>query len=133
MRIPTLIAILFLSVWSLTACKGTEAPAVVEISREDYVRTAPGNSLVLDVRTPEEFAAGHVENALNIPHDRLAERLPEIQQFATAPVVVYCKSGRRAGLATELLAEAGFTNLRHLTGDMDGWIAAGYPVEKDGP
>lgn len=132
MRIPTLIAILFLSVWGLSACKGTEAPAVVEISREEYVRTAPGSSLVLDVRTPEEFAAGHVENALNIPHDRLAERLPEIQKFATAPVVVYCKSGRRAGLATELLAEAGFTNLRHLTGDMDGWIAAGYPVAKDG-
>jgi len=133
MRILALIAILSLSTFNLSGCKGTEAPVATEISREEYVRTAPGSSLVLDVRTPEEYAAGHVKNAFNIPHDRLAERMSEIQKFATAPVVVYCKSGRRAAIATELLARSGFTNLRHLTGDMDGWIAAGYPVTKDGP
>lgn len=133
MRIMALIAILFLSGWSLSACNATEAPVATEISREEYVRTAPGSSFVLDVRTPEEYAAGHVENAFNIPHDRLAEKMSEIQKFANVPVVVYCKSGGRAAIATELLAESGFTNLRHLTGDMDGWIAAGYPVTKDGP
>lgn len=128
MRILALIALLF-----FLACNGKDAPAVTEISREEFVQTAPGSSVVLDVRSPEEYAAGHVKNALNVPHDRLAERMSDIQKFASVPVVVYCKSGGRAGMAIEELRKAGFTNLRHLTGDMDGWIEAGYSVAKDGP
>ena len=128
MRILALIAILF-----FLACDGTEAPAATEISREEFVRTTVGSSVVLDVRSPEEYAAGHIKNALNVPHDRLAERMSDIQRFASVPVVVYCKSGSRAGKAIEALGKAGFTNLRHLTGDMDGWIEAGHAVAKDGP
>lgn len=114
------------------ACQAPEESTVVEISREELAVPAPETRLILDVRTPEEFAAGHVEGAVNIPHDQIAARLPEIERYAQAPVVVYCRSGRRAGLAAEVLGEAGFTNLHHLTGDMEGWIAAGLPVETDG-
>lgn len=130
MRIQALIAIAF-----LLACEAgpTEvAPVVPEISLEDFSRQAPGSSLILDVRTPEEYAAGHIPNALNIPHDRLAEQIGPIQKFADAPVVVYCKSGRRAAMAAAVLSEAGFTKLSHLTGDMDGWAAAGLPVKQNG-
>jgi len=125
-------------IWVLTAmltvfaCQAAEAPTVAEISREELAIEAPETRLILDVRTPEEFAAGHVENAVNIPHDQLAGRLPEIERYAQAPVVIYCRSGRRAGLAADVLSEAGFTNLLHLTGDMEGWIAAGLPVATDG-
>jgi rhodanese-related sulfurtransferase len=128
MRILALIAICF-----TLACEAADAPIVTEISREEFAKQPSGTSLILDVRTSAEYAAGHIENALNIPHDQLPERLPQIQEYAGVPVVVYCKSGGRAAQAVEVLAAAGFTNVRHLAGDMDGWGAAGLPVETDGP
>jgi phage shock protein E len=131
MRILALIAILVLV--GCDALQSDVALAVPEISLEEFSRQTPGTSLILDVRTPKEYAAGHIPNALNIPHDALAERIGQIQNFAGAPVVVYCKSGTRAAQAAEVLSKAGFRNARHLTGDMDGWVAAGYPVKKDGP
>jgi phage shock protein E len=88
--------------------------------------------LVLDVRTPAEFAEGHVPHAINLPHDQLEARLAELAPGGDRTVVVYCKSGKRAAIASEILAEAGFSDLRHLTGDMDGWRAAGLPVEREG-
>jgi phage shock protein E len=83
--------------------------------------------LLLDVRTPEEFAAGHIPGAVNIPYDQVAAHLEEIPKGEE--VVLYCHSGRRAGLAAETLTAHGYTKLAHLTGDMQGWQAAGRPVE----
>jgi phage shock protein E len=83
--------------------------------------------LLLDVRTPEEFAAGHVPGAVNIPYDQVASRLNEIPK--SDEVVLYCHSGRRAGLAMETLAANGYTKLAHLSGDMQGWQSAGRRVE----
>jgi rhodanese-related sulfurtransferase len=87
--------------------------------------TAP---LILDVRTPEEFAAGHIPGAVNLPHTSLSERLGELGDDPDREIVVHCKSGRRAALAQAALGQAGFTRIRHLDGDMDGWLAAGLPV-----
>ena len=129
MRILLLIALLV-----LTACGGEEAsgiPGATEVAPEVFGSKPIGTYLILDVRTPKEFAAGHLKNALNIPHDRLAERMSDFRKYANVPVLVYCKSGRRAELAIGVLSEAGFTNLNHLTGDMDGWLEAGYPVTKE--
>jgi len=109
-----------------------EPTRVTEISQDELMHEQPGTSLILDVRTPEEFAAGHIAHARNVSHDRIAEALPELQAYASTPIVLYCRSGRRAGLAAEVLAKAGFSDLRHLTGDMQGWEAAGLPVEKGG-
>ena len=88
----------------------------------------PGHLIVLDVRTPEEFAAGHVPGAKNVPYDLVAARLGEIPR--DKDVVLYCKSGRRAGLAADVLAANGYTRLSHLEGDMTAWVANGRPVEK---
>jgi len=82
---------------------------------------------VLDVRTAEEFVAGHVPGALNIPHDQLAARLAEVPK--DQDVVLYCRSGRRAGMAAEVLAANGYTRLEHLEGDMAAWLDQGRPVE----
>jgi rhodanese-related sulfurtransferase len=106
--------------------------AVAEIAQQTLLAQPAGESLVLDVRTPEEYAAGHVPNAINVPHDQIEARLAELEARKNGPVVVYCKSGRRAGIAAEALSKAGFTNLLHLTGDMEAWSAAGLPVEKAG-
>ena len=82
---------------------------------------------LLDVRRPDEFAAGHIPGAVNIPYDQVAARLGEIPK--DDEVVLYCHSGRRAGLAAEVLAANGYTKLAHLQGDMQGWQSAGRPVE----
>jgi rhodanese-related sulfurtransferase len=86
--------------------------------------------VVLDVRTPEEFAAGHVPGAVNVPHDQVAARLGELGKFRDNDVVVYCRSGRRSELALSVLEQAGFKRLGHLEGDMNAWSAAGRPTAK---
>jgi phage shock protein E len=83
---------------------------------------------VLDVRSPEEFAEGHVPGAVNVPYDQVSGRLGEIPR--DKDVVLYCRSGRRAGLAADVLAAHGYRRLSHLEGDMPEWIARGRPVEK---
>lgn len=63
-----------------------------------------GGALLLDVRTPTEFAGGHVEGALNIPVQSLAQRIGELPKGKQ--IVVYCKSGRRSAVATKMIHEA---------------------------
>jgi phage shock protein E len=86
--------------------------------------------LVIDVRSAEEYAAGHVPGAVNIPQDQVASRLAEIPK--DKEVVLYCRSGRRAGLAADTLEANGYKNLQLLQGDMPGWEKAGLPVEVAG-
>ncbi|NJD31238.1 MAG: rhodanese-like domain-containing protein [Gammaproteobacteria bacterium] len=82
---------------------------------------------LIDARTPQEYAAGHVPGAVNIPYDQVAAHLGEIPK--DKDVVVYCHSGRRAGLAAETLEKAGYKRLLHLQGDMQAWQKDGRPVE----
>jgi rhodanese-related sulfurtransferase len=82
---------------------------------------------VLDVRTPEEYVTGHVPGAVNIPHEQVAARLAEVPK--DKDVVLYCRSGRRAAMAAEVLAANGYSRLKYLQGDMPAWVAQGRPVE----
>lgn len=70
---------------------------------------------IIDVREPFEYAGGHIEGAINVPVGVLAEGVPP--QLAALPmgqeIVVYCQSGSRAAMATELLQRFGFTNVRN--------------------
>jgi len=86
--------------------------------------------VVLDVRTGAEFAEGHVPGARNISHDEVGARLGELAGARDKDLVIYCRSGRRTGIAIETLRQAGFTRLLHLDGDFLGWTAAGRPVER---
>ena len=79
---------------------------------------SPGARLV-DVRTPSEFAAGHIPGAINIPLQQLDSRLTELQPKDTA-VVLYCRSGSRSGNAARMLKNAGFAAVHNL-GPMSRW------------
>lgn len=85
----------------------------------------------MDVRTPEEFAGGHVGAARNHPLDKLAaEHLAADPTWAkNAPVFVLCRSGRRAVPAAAVFAAAGFVDVAIVEGGTEAWIAAGFPVE----
>lgn len=83
--------------------------------------------LVLDVRSDEEFARGHVPGAVNVPYDQVAARIDELG--APREVVVYCERGPRASKAAAVLSGVGFA-VKHLAGDMSGWREAGLPIER---
>jgi rhodanese-related sulfurtransferase len=119
---------LLLALLLLPALALAGAPA--DISRAELqARQAEGAAIVLvDVRSPEEFAAGHIPGAVNIPVDQVAGRLDEFRAFGDREIVLYCRSGRRAGQAAEVLSAAGIGGLRHLAGDFPAWQAAGGPV-----
>jgi len=116
------------------AARAGDAPAPATLVSQDALsaRQAVHDAalVVLDVRTPEEYAAGHVPGAINIPHDQVESRLAELAAARDQDVVVYCRSGKRAALALEVLQKNGFTRLGHLEGDMEEWSARGRPVDK---
>jgi phage shock protein E len=89
--------------------------------------------VVLDVRTPAEFAAGHVPGARNIPHDLLQSSIDSLAGARHKQVVLYCRSGRRTLLAAEVLQKSGFKRLAHLEGDFLAWESEQRPIERSAP
>lgn len=105
--------------------------ATEQISQQDYLQAAKSASsemVLLDVRSAQEYAQGHIAGAINISHNEIEAKLNELAPFKDKTIVVYCRSGRRAAFAEGILAKNGFNKLRHLTGDMNGWLAADLPV-----
>lgn len=88
--------------------------------------------LLIDVRQPEEFTGplGHIQGARLIPLGTLPHRLHELEAFRAHPVVTTCKAGGRSNQAATLLLDAGFTDVRSLTGGMGRWNELGYPIER---
>ncbi|HHB78301.1 MAG TPA: rhodanese-like domain-containing protein [Saprospiraceae bacterium] len=72
----------------------------------DFKKMAQDGALLLDVRTKEEFDAGHIDGAINIDHNVIKNHLDEIRAY-NKPVIAYCRSGRRSGIATNILNKAG--------------------------
>ncbi len=87
-----------------------------------------GKVQVIDVRTPSEYAEGHVPGALNIPHMSILARKAELA--SDSELVFICAVGQRSALACEFAAAAGFRDLFNVEGGTDGWIKAGYRVDK---
>lgn len=83
---------------------------------------------VIDVRTPGEFASGHIVGSYNVPLPDLAEHRTELTDAATGPVVLVCQSGRRAETAEQQLRSAGLHNVHVLAGGVNDWKASGHPL-----
>jgi phage shock protein E len=110
----------------------TDAPSQASISNDalqQRIEASEPGFVVLDVRTPEEYAEGHVPGAINMPHDTVSQHLSALSDARDKEIIVYCRSGRRAAIAIDALREAGFAHVTHLEGDMLGWEAAQLPVE----
>lgn len=94
-------------------------------------RIGRGNApVVFDVRTQQEYEAGHVPGAINIPHTDIAARAGEFSVYEDREVVVYCGTGKRAAMAEADLRAAGFKNVLDLDGHMQEWEADGYPLDQ---
>ena len=75
-----------------------------------------GDAFWIDVRSAEEYATGHVSPAVNIPHTEIVARIGEVTTDKDAEIYLYCRSGRRSGLAKDALEQAGYTNVVNLGG-----------------
>ncbi len=101
----------------------------VDLSHETvWDMYAKDEIVVIDVRQPEEYAAGHIPGARLIPLGELPDRLEEIPQDER--VVVVCRSGNRSSRAQRILAEEGFDYAHNMLGGMNAWQQAGYDVDK---
>ncbi|MBX3062194.1 MAG: rhodanese-like domain-containing protein [Anaerolineae bacterium] len=118
-----LIVVVGVAVWNLTSSSGTAKLTPQEYQRT-FVSTATQH-LLLDVRTPEEFASEHITGAVNISLQSLTLRLSEVPR--DIPVVIYCHSGNRSAQAASILRNAGYTNIYDL-GGINAWTAAGLPT-----
>lgn len=91
---------------------------------------AEGSTVVVDVRTPDEFKEGHIKGAKNIDimADDFEAQLGKLDK--TKPTLVHCQAGGRSMRALKVFEKLGFKNLIHLDEGFGGWEAAGKPVEK---
>lgn len=105
-------------------------PAVAPTELQTRLQAASARPVIIDVRRADEFAAGHVEGALNVAHTAiLANPAASLTASKDAEIILYCGTGRRASAAIEALRSAGYTNLKHLEGDYPGWAKlAGSPA-----
>lgn len=121
-----------------TAADTTSVPAVSDVAATGAVKVSPtdgaaliesmGTELtVIDVRTPAEFAAGHLDGAVNMDVEggQFSAMIADLPKDAA--FMVYCQSGRRSALAAQAMVDAGFTEVYDLGGIAD-WQAAGLPV-----
>lgn len=100
----------------------------VDVARLKAERDAGKVKVLVDVRTPAEFAGGHVPGAINIPLDEVEARASEIPAQPGDLVYVVCEVGGRSSRAADLLAAKGRTTA-NVQGGTRAWRAAGYPVE----
>lgn len=96
---------------------------------EQAIRDA---DLLLDVREPEEFQAGHLAGAINIPRGLLEFKLTASPELSARDlkVVLYCKTSGRAALAADAMQAMGYLNVRSISGGIDAWVETGRPVVK---
>ena len=100
----------------------TAAAAVQLINRE--------RAVVVDVSETEEFAAGHVGGAKNVPVGQLEQRLPEVVKNKTVPLIIVCPNGMRAKRALAVAKKLGYDKAQVLAGGLKSWKEANLPVEK---
>jgi rhodanese-related sulfurtransferase len=143
-RRHALAALLLAAVTSIAACATVVAPpaaspaasaattagAVAALPLEVVVAEASalrdGGALILDVREPDEWVAGHIPDATLIPLGELAGRVAEVP--TDRQVVVVCRSGNRSASGRDILLAAGHPGVTSMAGGMNDWAAAGYPT-----
>lgn len=127
------VVLLFLCMGLLCACSGdsavsTESEGYKAVDGYYQITQAEAKELmdsekdyiILDVRTEEEYEAGHIENAILIPHTEIGQRAEKELKDKNQLILVYCRSGNRSKTASKILAELGYTNVMEF-GGINSW------------
>ena len=123
MKRTYLALILLMSFDALSAELWSVAQLQKAISKSDH------KPVLLDVRTQSEYNDGHIQDAINIPHDQLLKEPQLVSAYKDSQMVVFCRSGVRAGKVIEMLEGLGFKEIIDIDGDMLAWNEAGHSVE----
>lgn len=125
-KVIALVAVLLIG---LSACAGESNAAVTNLNVAEFANVlATEDVVILDVRTPAEFADGHIANAINIDAQsgNFAAEIEGLDKTKT--YAVYCRSGNRSGTATQIMAEAGFSKLYNMNGGTIDWTNSGFAL-----
>ncbi|MEX2353299.1 MAG: rhodanese-like domain-containing protein [Gammaproteobacteria bacterium] len=122
------VAILSLLLWNLFGdmIMGINQLEPGELTR----RINHEHAVVIDVRSAEDYQAGHIMDAVNIPEGELQNRKKEIEKYRKKPVVVYCQNGTTSNRAVRLLKADGFPDVSGLKGGLMSWQKAGMPLSR---
>ena len=96
----------------------------------EAVRAGASGLVVVDVRSPGEYAATHIRGSYNLPLDALPEVAPQLRSLRGETVALVCRTGMRAGQAETLLRNAGVESARVLPGGIESWEQAGLPLDR---
>ena len=117
-----IMLLISLSLFGLTACKdGSNTPTYEQITAQEAktIMDSETDYIIFDARTQEEFAEGHIENAILIPEYEIKDRAEKELPDKDALILVYCRSGRRSKIASEELVRLGYTNVKEFGGIID--------------
>jgi len=105
-----------------------KASGLINVEATDAVKLINNDALVIDIRSADAFAGGHIVNAKNIPSDELDGRLAQLEQHKNDPIIAVCDNGITSTRAVNTLRGAGFESTYGLKGGMSNWNQAGLPV-----
>ena len=120
MKISKLLVVIL--TMALSSCSSGAVNASYEqINAEQarFLMKTEKDYVIIDSRTQEEFDAGHIEGAIMIPEYEMADRAPEMLKKKDQLILVYCRSGRRSKIASQVLVELGYTNVKEFGGIID--------------
>ena len=99
-------------------------------SAQDVVRLMNHNALILDIRAPDLFAAGHLSGARHVTPEQLAKAAEAFKKYKDKPIVLYCESGSVSAAAVRSFASQGFTKVCSLRGGVAAWRSDNLPLSK---
>ena len=118
-----IMLLISLSLFGMTACDGENGKASTyeQITAEQAktIMDTEKDYVIIDARTEEEFAEGHIENAILIPEYEIKDRAEKELSDKEQLILVYCRSGRRSKIASEELVKLGYTNVKEFGGIID--------------
>jgi len=121
--------------WQATMVKDWVAKAKVDVKKVSAADVKAAidkkeKAVLLDVRDPNEYAAGHLPGAINVSRGTLEFNIWDKVADKDAKIYVYCKTAGRSAFATKTLNELGYKNAVLMDAQLEDWIKAGYPVER---
>ncbi len=131
-----LLAIMAVSAIALlSGCSSQQSQVFKTISPDEAYRLIQENAnnpdfVIIDIRTPQEYKAGHIPNAINIDYysPTFKEKLDKLDKSKT--YLIYCRTGHRTGNTMPVMKELGFQKVYEIRGGITAWASKGYPVVK---
>lgn len=126
---PLLIGALLLSFFLVIFSElRRKARGVTTLEPQEAIKLINSDAVVIDLRSPEAFARGHIVNARNIPADELAEKRDVVEKFKSRPIVAVCDAGMTSSRTVDKLRKSGLENVFGLRGGINAWQQASLPL-----